>query len=78
MSEVLVVVEDGRISEIVSDDDELLVHIVRKDTFESERRTETIITNDSAEVSKVVDEGFDFDAYAKKQYNVDIERPTIH
>lgn len=78
MSEVLVVVEDGRISEIVSDDEELLVHVVRKDTFESERRKETITTNDSAEVSKVVDEDFDFDAYAKKQYNVDIERPTIH
>lgn len=79
MSEVLVVIENGIITNVVSEDEDALVHIVTRDKMAVDTATTVTLSKaESAEVSKIVDDTFDFDAYAKKEYGVDLQTPAVH
>ena len=68
MSEVLVVIEDGVVKDVVSDDEDTIVHVIAKSSDKT-----TPVSASSVESTKVVDEDFDFDKYATAKFGTDID-----
>ena len=76
MSEILVVIEDGAIKEVVSDDEDLIAHVVlREKTKMDNETTVTVSQIESMETSKVVDEQFNLEDYVGKCYGLKLPEP---